>query len=136
MFRDCALKYYDEKNNLSCSETILFAANEYYDLKLSPAMLKASSAFGAGMYYDEVCGACSSCVAVLGMLLSNGLAHESEDMKSAVKEMMTQFHLKLDAHYCNELKEKYKTEEKRCEKMIITAADLLEEILDKYRANR
>ena len=133
MFKDYALKYYDEKNNLSCSETILYAANEYYDLRLSPNMLKASSAFGAGMYYNEVCGACSSCVAVIGILLSKGLAHESDDMKAAVKEMMTRFDEKLQDHYCEPLKIKYKSEEKRCETMIITAAELLEEIINKYK---
>ena len=112
MLKDCALKY--------------------YDLHLPPSMLKASSAFGAGMYYDEVCGACSSCVAVIGTLLSNGSAHKSDDMRSAVKEMMSRFHEELHDHYCGQLKERYQTEEKRCEKMIVTAADLLEDILHKY----
>ena len=132
MLKDCALKYYDPKNDLSCSETLLHAANEYYDLHLPPSMLKASSAFGAGMYYDEVCGACSSCVAVIGTLLSNGSAHKSDDMRAAVKEMMSRFHEELHDHYCGQLKERYQTEEKRCEKMIVTAADLLEDILHKY----
>ena len=35
------------RENLNCAETILFAANQAYQLKLPPEALKLSAAFGA-----------------------------------------------------------------------------------------
>ena len=128
--KDCVLKAYDIKDNRSCSESLLAGANEYYGLNLDEKAFLASSAFGGGMYYDGVCGVISSSAAVLGMLYSTGRAHDSEVMKKTVKEVYTKFIDKLGVYTCPELKAKYKTDEKRCETMLATCADVLEEIIN------
>lgn len=129
MFRDCALKYYEKENDWSCSETLIRAANEYYELKLSEDVLLAMSAFSGGMYVGGMCGAVSGSIAAIGILYSNGHAHQSEEMKALVPELISRFQERLEVSDCTTLKEKYKTPEIRCGRMIAAAADVLEEIL-------
>ena len=136
MFRDVVIKYYRPELNFGCSEALLYAANEYYDLQLSKDTFLASSAFGGGMYHNEVCGAVSSCLAVTGILYSTGRCHNSDEMKQIEKEVFKRFIEKLGTHYCEPLKYKYKTDEKRCETMLVTAADILEELIEEHPNNR
>lgn len=42
-------KYYVQ-GNYNCSETLIHAANEYYDLKLDEDSMKVLSGFGGGMF--------------------------------------------------------------------------------------
>lgn len=136
MFRDTVMRYYDPELNYGCSEALLYAANEYFDLNLSKEAFLASSAFGGGMYHNEVCGAVSSSLAVIGILYSTGKCHNSDEMKTIEKEMFRRFIEKLGIQYCDALKEKHKTEEKRCEKMLVSAADILEELIREHPINK
>ncbi len=135
MLRDTVIRYYDPKLNYGCSEAMLYAANEYYDLNLGKEAFLASSAFGGGMYHNEICGALASSLAVVGILYSTGRCHSSNEMKEIEKELFKRFIEKLGTQYCDPLKEKHKTEEKRCEKMMITAADALEELINEHPVN-
>lgn len=122
-------KYYDEEYNLSCSETMIYAANEEYNLELDKKTLKTMAAFGGGMAIESVCGVISGSLAVLGIIFVKEKAHESDKIKELTKEFFEKFGKRFGTNNCKELKEGYRTEESRCSVMVYAAAEILDEIV-------
>lgn len=134
MLLEKAKKYYDEEYNLSCSETIIYAANEEYNLELDKNTLKTMAAFGGGMAIESVCGAISGSLAVLGIMFIKEKAHESDKIKELTKEFFQKFEEKFGTDNCCKLKAGYRTEESRCSVIVYAAAEILDEIIQKERA--
>ena len=126
-------KYYDEEYNLSCSETMIYAANEEYNLELDKNVLKSMAAFGGGMAIESICGAISGSLAVLGILFVKEKAHESDKIKELSKEFFDKFEKKLETNNCKELKEKFRTEKSRCSVIVDAAAEILDEIVTREK---
>ncbi len=123
-------KYYDKSYKLNCAETIIYAANEEYNLKLTPETLKTMAAFGGGMGVEGVCGALTGALAVLGILYTKERAHESDRVKTLAAKLYRGFEEKLGSDNCKALKEKYKNDDKRCMDMVVTAAEVLQSIVE------
>ena len=123
-------KYRDKsKYDLSCSETILYAANEAYHLDLDEKTFKAIAPFSGGMWIEDVCGAITGSLAVLGILFTNNVAHESDHLKELTLEFFEKFETKMSSRNCTKLKEMYRTEEEGCNKVIYAAGEILDEIV-------
>lgn len=136
MLREKAEKYYSPEYDLNCAETIIYAANEVYKLNLSKDALKTMAGFGGGMAVEEVCGALTGAIAVLGILFVEERAHEADTIKNLVTELFNKFEERLGTNNCKALKEKYREEEPiKCRSIILTAAEVLEEIIQKARAS-
>jgi len=88
---------YYPKEDLSCSETILYGANKAYDLGLPKDCLKLSSAFGGGMGVENVCGVITGSLMVLGYLFVKEHAHQSPEIKDLSKELTKKFLVEEDA---------------------------------------
>lgn len=131
MLKEKAIKYYDKSYNLNCAETIIYAANEEYNLNLDKNTLKTMAAFGGGMGIESICGAATGALAVLGILFTKDRSHESDKIKLLSGEFMNKFKDKLQTNICSELKSRYKNDEIRCSHMIITASEILEEIINR-----
>ncbi|QZY54451.1 C-GCAxxG-C-C family (seleno)protein [Crassaminicella profunda] len=130
MFIEIIKKYRDKtKYDLSCSETIIYAANEAYDLNLDQKTFRAMAPFSGGMWVEEVCGAISGALAVLGILFTNNVAHESDYLKELTLEFFEKFEKKLGSINCTKLKEMHRTEEEGCNKVIYIAGEILDEII-------
>ena len=129
MLVDKVKKYYSTELDLNCAETILYAANEEYNMDLPPKTLKAMAAFGGGMAIESVCGAATGSIAVIGILFTKERAHESDRIKTLTAEFMNRFNDELGTLNCKELKQKYRNDQVRCSKMIETAADILDKIV-------
>jgi C_GCAxxG_C_C family probable redox protein len=129
MLIDVATKYYEKERNYNCAETMLYAANEYYDLNLSKDALKTMGSFGGGMAIGNVCGAITGCLAALGVIFVEEKAHESDKIKIITKRFIENFGKQFGYIDCAPLKDVYKTEEKRCEDMIFAAAEIMEEVV-------
>lgn len=127
-------KYYEEEYDLNCAETIIYAANEEYNLELDKKTLKTMAAFGGGMAIESVCGAITGSLAVLGIIFTKERAHESDRIKELTKEFFNKFEEKFGTSSCNKLKEGYRTEESRCSVMLYSAAEILDEIIIRERA--
>lgn len=127
-------KFYSKEYNLNCSETMLYAANEEYNLNLDKNALKIMSAFGGGMGVEGVCGAITGALGVLGVIFVEEKAHESEKTKALSKEFIDEFNKKLGTDNCSELKEKYKNEDIRCWKMVQISGEILEEIIKREKS--
>ncbi|GAA0122672.1 MAG: C-GCAxxG-C-C family protein [Clostridium argentinense] len=133
MLIDKVKKFYDSEYDLNCAETIIYAANEEYDMNLNKQTLKAMAAFGGGMAVESVCGVITGAIAVLGILFTEDRAHESDRIKTLTKEYFEKFTSKLGTDNCAQLKEKYRNDEVRCFKMIEIGAEVLDEIVMRER---
>lgn len=130
MLKETLKKYYSQEKDLNCAETILYAANDEYGLDIEKAGFKTMAAFGGGMGVEGVCGAITGALAVLGIMFVKDRAHESTKIKELSKKFIEVFKEELGTDNCRELKEKYRNDEERCWRMIETAGDVLEDIIE------
>lgn len=130
MLIDKVRKYYDKDTyDLNCAETMLYAANEEYNMNLSKDTLKSAAPFGGGMAIESVCGAITGALAVIGILFTKERAHESERIKNLTKEFFNMFESKMKSYNCCTLKELYRNEDIRCGAIVEEAASILDEIV-------
>lgn len=126
-------KFYDVEYDLNCSETIIYAANEEYDLNLSKDALKTMAAFGGGMAIESVCGAATGAIAVIGIMFTEISGHKSPRVKELTQEFMSEFEKALGTLECDKLKEEYREDEVRCLRMVETAGKILEDIITREK---
>lgn len=126
-------KYRNEKlYDLSCSETMIYAANEKYDLGLTETHYNMLAPFSGGMYEGETCGVVTGAIAVLGIIYTDGVSHNSPVLKEAVVEYKTRFKELLGSQVCNTLIDSQRDEITGCDSIIIQGGNLLEEVIKKY----
>lgn len=135
MLKDYLSKYYFDQN-YNCAETILRAANEYYDLGLHDKDMIMVGAYGAGMQCGNTCGAVLSAAAVLSLKYVEAKAHESGDIRPVVVKLMRKFNEKYGSTLCKDIKPQSFKPEYRCQQTIIAACDILEETIAEYEAER
>ncbi|MHC1682187.1 MAG: C-GCAxxG-C-C family (seleno)protein [Clostridiaceae bacterium] len=136
MLLEKALKYYGKEYDLNCAETILYAANEEYNINLTKETFKIMAAFGGGMGVESVCGVITSSLAVISILYTKDRGHESKRVKNLSKDFFEKFTEKLKTDNCAQLKSKYRNDEIRCSLMVETAAKILDEIVKKEKTVR
>ncbi len=129
MLIDKINKYYTKEYDLSCSEVMIYAASDEYNMNLKSETFKAMSSFGGGMGIESVCGAITGSLAVIGILFTKEKAHEGDRVKKLCQEFFQKFEAKLGTDNCARLKEKYKKEDIGCRVMIETATEILDEIV-------
>lgn len=135
MLIDSAKKYYDKGFDLNCAETMMYAANEEYDMNLSKETMKTMAAFGGGMAIESVCGAVTGSLAVLSILFTKEKGHESDRVKNLTKEFFMEYKQALNTYNCNELKAEYRNDDVRCWIMIEKAAEILGKIIIREKGN-
>lgn len=133
MLKDYIGKYYFE-GNYNCAETILRAANEYYNLDLHDRDMKLVGAYGAGVQCGNACGAILAAAAVLSMKYIEAKAHESEHIKPITTELIRQFNQIYGSTLCKDIKPQSFKPEYRCLKTVETACDVLEKVISDYEA--
>ena len=129
MLIDSVNKYYTSEYDLNCSEVMIYAASDEYNMNLKSETFKAMSPFGGGMGIESTCGAITGSLAVIGILFTNKSAHEGSRVKTLCQEFFKKFKEKLSTDNCTILKEKYKNQDIGCSIMIETATEILDEIV-------
>lgn len=129
MLLDKVRKFYDAKYDLNCAETMLYAANEEYDLNLSKNTFKTMAAFGGGMAIESICGVITGAISVLGIIFTIDRGHESTRVKELTSEFINKFNEKCKAIDCHKLKELHRNDEIRCTYMIEAGAIILDDII-------
>lgn len=133
MLTELVKKYRDpEAYDLSCSETMIYAANEYYSLNLDSNTFRAMAPFAGGMLVEGVCGALTGAYAVLGIIYTNNVSHDSEEMRIICEEYHEEFIKHFDTSSCKTLKTTHKTEEDGCDLIILKAFEILDETIKKH----
>jgi len=128
-----SLKYF--QNGLYCSEAILRAFNEVYDLKFPEQFYKISTAFGAGLGEAKCsCGAVTGGVLVLSIIAGRNINYESERLAfSVTNELHDKFKEKHKAMCCRVLTRsiKWGSGEHKilCEKYVIDAAQITDDLI-------
>lgn len=136
MFLETVKKYYDKGYNLNCAETMLYAANEEYNLDLQKDSLKIMASFGGGMGIESVCGAAIGSLAALSIMFVKEKGHESDLIKNLSKAFFERFESEFGTKNCSELKTGYRNDEIRCSRMVYKSAEILEDIIKENSEKR
>lgn len=126
------------RNGLYCSEAILRAFNEVYNLGLPDNLYKISTGFGSGLGESGcTCGSVTSGVMVLGLIAGRNKAYESERMVYlAVNELHNRFKEKHKMVCCRVLTKnvQWNSAEHKitCENYVLEAARLTDEIINTH----
>lgn len=129
-----ACHYYEQ--GLYCSEALLRAFNEVYDLGLPENGYKMATGFGSGMAETGcACGAVTSCVMVLGLVAGRTHAGESEEVVyDAVKKLHIAFKHAYKSACCRVLTKQVewgsKAHTAQCEGIVRTAAEITEQLIE------
>lgn len=121
------------KEDYNCAEKIVRGANIAYELGLSDDSLRMMGGFGGGMGLGETCGTITGAVAAISAMLVKERAHTAPDLKPATQSYIDQFRARLGEEIeCRYLRSKYRTKESGCDSIIITAAEILDQIAKQY----
>ncbi|GAB6086856.1 C-GCAxxG-C-C family (seleno)protein [Alkaliphilus crotonatoxidans] len=131
MLKETIKKYYGSQRDLNCAEAMVYAANEVYDMRLEKETLRAVAGFGGGLGIEDVCGAITGGVAVLGIIFVEDRAHEGNLIKELTADFINQVRAALGSSNCKILKENYRDDESKCSLIVETAAAILEDIINK-----
>jgi len=123
------IEEYYKGHNLNCAETILYAANDEYNLGLDKNAFKMAAGFGAGMYTGTVCGALSGGIMAISRLFVDDKAHTSPNLKALVEEFLSRYSNKMGDINCSYLREKHHNKEVRCLNVIKEAGIILDEMV-------
>lgn len=135
MLKDLLGKYYFDQN-YNCAETILRAGNEYYNLGLHDRDMIMVAAYGAGIQSGNTCGAVLAGASILSMKYVEAKAHESEDIRPVVVNMMRKFNAIYASTLCKDIKPQSFKPEYRCQKTIETACDIIEEVIQEFEDSK
>jgi C_GCAxxG_C_C family probable redox protein len=129
LVHETILKYRDKSQyDLNCSETMIAAFSELYDLNMDP---RHFSAFGGGMGIGDACGSVTGAVGILGALFVQKNAYENQ---GAIKKITQNFFHKLsqrtEGRTCGELKPKFFTQEKGCNDLMLLVGEVLFETIE------
>jgi C_GCAxxG_C_C family probable redox protein len=129
MLKEYIQKGFGIKEDLSCSETILYGANHVWNLGLGENALKMAAGLSSGCYTENICGALCAASMVLSCLYVNDRAHNSPRNKELVQEMIGLYKKRMGSDMCRDLKTMHRTEEEKCRPIIIRAAEVLDQII-------
>ncbi len=128
-----SLKYF--RNGLYCSEAVLRAFNEVYQLGYPENLYKISTAFGAGMGEAKCsCGSVTGAVMVLSLIAGRNVNYESERLSfTLANKLHERFKAKHSALCCRVLTRNVQwgsAEHKiQCEDYVIDAAQITDDII-------
>lgn len=131
MLKDCFEKYYYDQN-YNCAETMIRAANEYYDLKLHDRDMIMLGGYGGGIQTGNTCGAILAAASVLSMKYVEQKAHESKDIKPVTTALIREFNKKYGSVLCKDIKPQSFDPQYRCKRTIEAACDILEAVIADY----
>ena len=134
--RKLILKYKSPVYDHSCSEAILHAANEKYNLNLDDNCFKMVAPFSGGLLTEDVCGILTASITVLGILFTDKVAHQSPLLKEATVEYIKRFKSELNSTSCFTLKAMYRDEFVGCRDIIIQGGEILEKVIEKYEKQK
>lgn len=135
MLKDLLPKYYFD-GNYNCAETIIRAANEYYNLGLNDRDMIMLGVYGAGIQTGNTCGAVLATASVLSMKYVEAKAHESADIKPVTLILMRKFKEKYGSHLCKDIKPQSFKPEYRCKVTIEDSCDILEATIAEYEESK
>lgn len=124
-----------------CSESVVKAVNEYYELNLDDSIIRMVSAFAAGMGESKcACGCITGGVIVLGYLYGRTESHEDDDLiADLAKELHDKFVNEFKVACCKELTKDvtwgHPDHRAKCSEYVYSATRNLSELLEETQKN-
>jgi C_GCAxxG_C_C family probable redox protein len=129
MLVDRVRRYY-LLEDMNCAETILYAANDEYDLGLDPVALRTMAGFGGGMGIGSTCcGALSGSIAAISVRFTAKKSHENPEVDDLCRTFLERFAERHGAINCDPLKELYRDGRFGCLPVVELAAEELERLI-------
>jgi len=91
---------YAEEHHLNCAETILWVANQVYELGLDCNALRLAAGFGGGMGVEATCGALTGAVMVIGRLFTRDRGHDSPRVKELCSRFLQAYRAEMGSIDC------------------------------------
>ncbi|MBB6481453.1 C-GCAxxG-C-C family protein [Spirochaeta isovalerica] len=120
-----------DREDYSCSERILYGSNEVYNLGLDKESLKMAAGLSGGIYSRRSCGAVTASAMVLAKLFVKDRAHEGDYHKELISELVSRYEEEMGSSLCQTLLDEYRTEQEGCRRVIIAAARILDDIINR-----
>ncbi len=117
----------------NCAQAILNGSNDYYNLHLDPNALKLITPFGGGMYTGITCGMLTAGLAVIGVLFAEDMPTQNNKLKEITRYWIDQFEHEFKNTNCSLIKDINLKTDEGCTNLILKAADILEEVIEKYK---
>lgn len=133
MLKEKVVKFYNGKLDLNCAESMLYGANEEFDLKLDQKALDTMSSFGGGMGVESVCGALTGGIAVLGVMFTWNKTLDSEKRKTITVDYYQAFKKRFGSDNCQQIKKHFRDNSVGCQNVVKWSAEILEEVIRKYQ---
>lgn len=124
----------NSREDLNCAETMLYAANRAYNLGLPHVALKLSAGFGGGMGVESTCGVLTGASMVFSAMFVKERGHESDRVKRLNQEFFERMQSILGHTDCAPIKEGWRDPVSGCLPVMIEAARVLQELIDRERA--
>ena len=112
----------------NCAEKVVNLANEVWELGIAAESLKMAAGFGAGLGCGQLCGAIAAAAMIISVKNVKTVAKASQ-LYAIERSMVEEVEKRLGSLQCSELKAKFYHPESKCEFIIETVI----EILDDYR---
>lgn len=132
-YSDLVASDYMGKHDLNCAETMLYSANEHFDLDLSENALKSAAPFGGGMGREKACGAATGALMALGCLFATDRSHRDPRIGEIRDEFLRRFEDAFGSLDCRDIKLTHRNEERGCKPVVELAATVLESVVADYR---
>ncbi len=130
------VKYYYLEKDYNCAETLLAAANDVYDLKVTQDDIRMAGGFGGGMFVGMTCGAIVGSVMAIAKKYNKTVAHQNPEVKINVTKLMINFKKEYQSFNCYEIKQKYYNSETKCLNTVVMAADVLQQTIDEIQHDK
>jgi C_GCAxxG_C_C family probable redox protein len=129
---DNEMSYSEEErplHHINCSEVLMMAADDRYDLNLDERFIKAMFPFGGGLQSENTCGSLISALSILGIVCGKEKPSTNEDLKVLTLKFIEEFENTFGSTNCLKIKEVHRTEEEGCAKVKIATAALIEKFI-------
>lgn len=130
MLKDVAIQYYQQGYN--CSESILRAGNDVYQLDLHDKDMIMVASFGGGFQIGDVCGALSGAACVISSRYVETKAHDVEDLRPLTQSLVLAFQKRLGSRLCAQIKPNFHNKEVKCQHTVGIAAEVLEDVIKEW----
>lgn len=115
----------------SCSEATLHAANEAFQMGLEEKSLKMMAGFSGGLMSEDLCGVVSASIAVLSVMFTNEVAHQSPLLKKLVIEYLEKVDSTFGSKICVDIKRDHRDHVlNSCNEVVYKNADILAEVIN------
>lgn len=132
MLKEVAVQYYRQGYN--CSESIIRAGNDVYNLGLHDKDMMMTAAFGGGFQIGDVCGALCGAACVVSSRYVSTKAHDCEDLRPLTQDLVIAFQKRMGSRLCAQIKPVFHTPELKCEPTVSVSAEVLEAVLEEWDA--